>query len=583
MRLLNLTNYLYFVIYLLISITPLKAEEDSVDIWKKKTSENNQNVPLDINQKESTKITIDSKKKENLNSKINITKQIDSGEKNIKLFGLFDPEKNNFNLNMWTRSNGKDVKDTFMRINKINLSSSAEDIFINTIMTYSYSPDINLSEEEFLNLKVDWLISNNKDELLIEVLKKNDNFERKKTIIQYLVDKSISKANLVEGCKQGEFISKEIKDSYLEKFKIYCLIFSNKKNEAQLLFDLLKEQGLSEKFYNNKINYLLGINSKPDNVIKDNNLLNFYLSSITVKEFNYTPDENTNKYIWQYLSSANLIKVENIGDKTKITNLELAANNNTLNKAQIFEIYKKIPFDVGSLINAEQIYQSLDGIDSRALIYQKILLSDNVENKIKLLFLLKDLFKNDNLLNIYSKILSDNLEALDENSIPEAFKEIVKINIISDNEFKSGKIKYDDKILHRSRILRYYTESDTPVQKSQKDLTSVYKKIKKNKKYFFSAKDLTLLEALEQDGFNIPKGFNFKEISKQYQIPKGLYDLMKNREIGLLALKFVEIIGEDEISNLDAETIYFITHILNKANLKKFRNNIINIALPLRV
>ena len=583
MRLLNLTKYLYLIIYLSILITPLKAEEESVDIWKKKTSEEYQDVPLDINKKKSAKIKIDSKKKENLNSKINITKRIDNGEKNIKLFGLFDPEKNNFNLNMWTKSNGKDVKDTFMRINKINLSSSAEDIFINTIMTYSYSPNKNLSEEEFLNLKVDWLISNNKDELLKELLKKNDNFESKKKIIQHLVDKNIAKANLAEGCKQGEFISKEIKDSYLEKFKIYCLIFSNKKNEAQLLFDLLKEQGLSDKFYNNKINYLLGINNKPDNIIKDNNLLNFYLSSITVKEFNYAPDENTNKYIWQYLSSANLIKIEDVADKDKIKNLELAANNNTLNKAQIFEIYKKIPFDVGSLINAEQIYQSLDGVDSRALIYQKILLSDSVENKIKLLFLLKDLFKNDNLSNVYSKILSDSLEALDENSIPEPFQEIVKINIISDNEFKLGKIKYDDKILHRSRILRYYTESETPIQKSQKDLASVYKKIKKNKKYFFSAKDLTLLEALEQDGFNIPKGFDFKEVSKQYQIPQGLYDLMKNRETGLLALKFVEIIGEDEIFNLDAETIYFITHILNKANLKKFRNNIINIALPLRV
>ena len=37
--------------------------------------------------------------------------------------------------------------------------------------------------------------------------------------------------------------------------------------------------------------------------------------------------------------------------------------------------------------------------------------------------------------------------------------------------------------------------------------------------------------------------------------------LIENDEIGLLALKLVEIIGEDEIHNLDAETIYFITHI----------------------
>ena len=37
-------------------------------------------------------------------------------------------------------------------------------------------------------------------------------------------------------------------------------------------------------------------------------------------------------------------------------------------------------------------------------------------------------------------------------------------------------------------------------------------------------------------------------------------------------LKIVEIIGEDEISDLDPETVYFITHLLNKANLLKFRN-----------
>ena len=46
--------------------------------------------------------------------------------------------------------------------------------------------------------------------------------------------------------------------------------------------------------------------------------------------------------------------------------------------------------------------------------------------------------------------------------------------------------------------------------------------------------------------------------------------------------KFVEIIGEDEISILDPETIYFITNILNKAKLIKFRNKVLVSALPLR-
>ena len=61
-----------------------------------------------------------------------------------------------------------------------------------------------------------------------------------------------------------------------------------------------------------------------------------------------------------------------------------------------------------------------------------------------------------------------------------------------------------------------------------------------------------------------------------------LIEISKSQEIGFLALKFVEIIGTDEISDLDPETIYFITNILNKAKLIKFRNNILISSLPLR-
>jgi hypothetical protein len=58
--------------------------------------------------------------------------------------------------------------------------------------------------------------------------------------------------------------------------------------------------------------------------------------------------------------------------------------------------------------------------------------------------------------------------------------------------------------------------------------------------------------------------------------------LVKNQESGFLSLKIVEIIGEDEVVDLDPETIYFITHLLNQLNLVKFRNEILISALPLR-
>ena len=58
--------------------------------------------------------------------------------------------------------------------------------------------------------------------------------------------------------------------------------------------------------------------------------------------------------------------------------------------------------------------------------------------------------------------------------------------------------------------------------------------------------------------------------------------LAKNNESAFLTLKLVEIIGEDEAYNLDPETIYFITHLLNQNNLKKIRNEILISALPQR-
>ena len=95
--------------------------------------------------------------------------------------------------------------------------------------------------------------------------------------------------------------------------------------------------------------------------------------------------------------------------KKKIKELEIAANEGQLESQKIFDIYKRIPFSLSNLINAKNIYQTLETSDARALIYQKYLLSDNYESKIDLLFLLDDLFKKDNLSNIYANFMSDRL------------------------------------------------------------------------------------------------------------------------------------------------------------------------------
>ena len=470
MRLLNLNSILYLFFFLILFSSKSSAEEESVDIWKKKEATTDNTINVIETDKQEKKIEIKFKNNETLENNIKISENSDASQLETPLYGIYDPEANDLNLYMWKNTDGNEIKNIFKRINKINLSKSSEEIFLKTIMTYSYLPQKNLSDKEFLKLKIDWLIDNNKDSVLEEFLNSNQDFYNRSKVIQYLVDKNIAKANLNEGCKKSEFINKEIKDSYLEKFKIYCLIFNDKKNEAQLIFDLLKEQKLSDSFFNNKINFLLGISEKADNKIKDNNLLNFYLSSITVPNFKYEPNEKTNKYIWEYLNAANLVTIEDFEDRDKIKTLELAANNNKFDKDKLFEIYKKISFDVNSLINAQGLYKSLDEVDSRALIFQKYLLSDNPENRIKLLLLLKDISKKANLTNIFKGFISDNLKEIaeegDENLVKE-YEAVFKRNIITEQS-KLGKVKFDDKILHRSRVLRFYTDINTPAQKLRK-------------------------------------------------------------------------------------------------------------------
>ncbi len=573
----SLNKYICFLTSFFF-IQPLFAEEE-IDIWKKEVKEKSQSVEQESSISTNS-INSNILRLPKLNENIKIEGETLEGSEDIKIFGIYDPAENNFNLNMWSLTEAEKVRSSFKRINKIQLSNTAEQLFENTILSFSYPP-YGMSDEEFLLLKINWMIINKKVEIIEKFLKQNDTFPNKKKLIQYLVDSNIAKANIKEGCNNINFLDKNIKDPYLEKFKIYCLVFNKKTNEAQLQLDILREEDQSNAFFDDKINFLLGVTNKTSKKVKEDNLLNFYLSSVTIQNFKFEPKKNTKKIIWEYLNAANLIILDDNRDKKKLKSLEIAANLNQFDKQKIFNIYSNIAFDLKSLINAEDIYQSFDSIDARALIYQKYLLSDNEENKVKLLFLLKDLFQKDKLSNIFTEFLSEKLKDIDQDKIPNSYVEAVEKNIITKKELKLGKIKFDDKVLHQSRLLKYLNQ-DIDKKKAQKDFLRIYKKIKKNRKYFFSAKDLALIESLAQDGFQIPKELDYKEIAKKYNIPSNLLQLAKNKESAFLVLKLVEIIGEDEAFNLDPETIYFITHLLNQNNLKKIRNEILISALPQR-
>ncbi len=570
---------LFIVFFLVLNLKPAFTEDETIDIWK--AQENGNENANDVQTTNETDLEIKnsilSESEENVLVKINENKLDDSSK---SVIGIFDPEENNFNLNMWVQTDGVEIKNTFKRINKLKLSKTSENILFKVLFTNAYAPEKNLNAEEFLKIKIDWLIKNKRINDLEILLKNNPEVGKNSKAVKFLINEYLSFADIKSACEKINLIDKKIENLYLEKFSIYCLIASDQKNEAQLILDLLKDRGFEDKFFENKINYLLEISEKNSQEILDNNLLNFYLSHITNENFIYEPTEKTNKYIWRYLSSANLIKMENLEDENIIITYEQAASKNSFENDEIFKIYLKMDFSFNQLANAEEIYKNLPSFKSRGLIYQSILLSDNFERKIDLAFILKDLFIKDQIYNVYQTEFSNILKSIKLDDISDDYAELLKENL--DNNL-SAKVKFDNEILHRSKVIKHFLDDNAKITRTEKDLKSVYKKIKKNKKYFMSIKDIIVLDSLISDGVSLPSSLNYDSLSSELTVPQNLQDLANQNQIGLVMLKIVEIIGEDNISDLDPETLYFLNKILNDLNLKKIRNSILSQALPRRI
>jgi len=577
-KLLHLNRLIKIIFFFMVIIFTPAHSATSEDIWEKKENNNENNTQAENEQEAIIQNSILSEDNEKITIKIN-EEEVDKFDQTV--IGIFDAEINNFNLNMWSQSDGNDIKKILKRINKLKLSKFSEDLLFQVLFTNAYPPQRNLSANEFLKIKIDWLIKNNKLKDLENLLKINPEVGREPKAIKLLINEYLSSADIKSACEKINFVEKNVQNKYLDKFTIYCLINEDRTDEAQLIFDLLKEQGFKDKFFEDKVNFILGITKTTNQKILDDNLLNFYFSHITSENFDYKPTEKTDKYIWRYLSSANLIETNEFENEDVILTYEKAAAENSFSSKEIFAIYKRILFNVNQLINVKETYKNLSNFKARALVYQSILLSDNIEKKLELVFLLKNLFEKDKLFNVYSEELLNILESINPEEIPDGYRDIVD-NYLEKKLLITNKIKFNNDILHRSKVIKHFLDNNIKVSKTEKDFKSVYKKIKKNKKYFISIKDIIVLESLALDGVSLPKELDYSNFSTQLTIPENLSNLVIEKQLGLVLLKIVEIIGEDKLIDLDPETLYFLNKILNDLNLKKIRNNILSQVLPVK-
>ena len=588
LKLLNKKNFL--ILFFLFFTSIANAEEKPVDIWnidKKEIEEkkitNNSEISNGENiLQESIEPSVFGMQNQNQKSIINLDEKFDTKE--IKIIGLYDPEDYGLNVDMWANSDGDQLENLLTKLNKMDLSNDAIEIINTSLLINAHSPKKNISDNEFLKLKSDWLIKNSNLDLIEEYLIQNQIINLHPELTKHLVDEHLSNSKIDKACSVFSKNNELITDEYLSKFNIYCLIKNNKREEAQLILDLKKETGFKDKYFEKKINYLLKYTKEIDDSVSEKSIFDFFLAHQTNPNFNFEPNDKTKKIIWKYLSSANLLgsfKQIDVSEIEKIGTIEKAVHDKNYPEKELFNLYKRFQFNFNQLLNAQNEYKKLSKIEGRALIYQKILLESEMVEKLKLLRVLKNSFKDDDLDKAFDLELKIFLEKINPVDIPDNLTSFYYTNIQIEKD-EDKKIKFNNDIMHQSKLINYFN-GDYASSKISKDTNNFLKKIKKNKKYFLSKKDVIFLESLRYDGIEISEKYDDLYQIDENEIPTDIQIMINNSETGLALLRIAEVIGQDEIDRIDEDTIYFIITALNKLNIDWMRNKILLKVLPLKV
>tara|TARA_B100000965_G_scaffold165145_1_gene137463 strand:- start:470 stop:2209 length:1740 start_codon:yes stop_codon:yes gene_type:complete len=579
MKTLKQLNKLFIILFLSFFFAKLAISNEPVDIWNIEKKENVNEEELIKNNESLDNESINGIKIIDQNTNIVVNNSL--GLSDIKLAGLYDPAENGLSIDMWSNSNGKEIKYFLEKLSSKKLSNFSEKILNVALLTNSYLPSNNISNEEFLDFKFNYLIEKKDFNLIKNFLIKNPAIKDNHKLIRFYVDYHLSNSQLDKSCEVFNYV-KEVTNNYLNNFKIYCLIDQNKKEEAQLLIDLKSEFGGLDKFLLKRFNILMGYEKK-DELISDTNILNFHLSHKTNENFLYEPKIDTPNYLWKYLSTSNLLKdsnLINIENSDQVKLIEIATNEGAYEEQELFNLYKRFQFDINQLINVSDAYKAVPDYQGRALIYQRLLLTSDSILKINLSSMLNNSFDKSNLPNVFDEELSKILKTINQDQIPSNFTNFYAQNKESEKE-KKLKIKFNNKIFHQSKLLNYFLNK-TSLPKVEKEANDLLKKIKKNKKYSFSKKDIMMIESLKSDGVKILKKYD-KLYEHKPNLPVEINSLIVNGETGLVLLKIADIIGEDELEDIDLESVSFIVGILNELNTVDLRNEILLKVLPLKV
>ena len=206
----NLSIILFFAFFGFES-----QSQEPVDIWNVEVKSKDEKAIIDKNFKEknitqNTIYEMQSQKGE----EINIVEDQTLASKEIEIVGLYDPAANGLDINMWINSDGEQILKLFNNINKIELSNDASEILNILLLTNAYYPETNISKEQFLELKSNWLIKKSNFELIENYLINNQIINEHPKLTKCLVNDYLARSEIKKTCEIFSKIKEQIEDEY---------------------------------------------------------------------------------------------------------------------------------------------------------------------------------------------------------------------------------------------------------------------------------------------------------------------------------------------------------------------------------
>ena len=222
MKILKLLNKKFFFIFFiyLVFLNPIHAEDNPIDIWnlEKKENETVEETAASEGENNNDQISVFDMQSDKNAGSIELDENLISKE--VKIVGLYDPEEHGLTIDMWTNSDGQKLKSLFDSLEKINLSNDALEIMEVSLLTNAHYPNQNITENEFLKFKSDWLIKNSNLELIEEFLINNQIVSSHPQLTRHLLDNYLSDTDLNKTCEFFTKITEPVEDDYLYKLNL---------------------------------------------------------------------------------------------------------------------------------------------------------------------------------------------------------------------------------------------------------------------------------------------------------------------------------------------------------------------------